>query len=134
MTGGRQRWMFMTGLSLPLWPWSKSAEIRMAHEMEEYKKGALAAEKTNLLAETSIYFREYEDAVRQIALLDTSLIPKAKQTLAAVEEAYRTSTATLMDYIDSQRMLLDLRMQRIAQEERRERMAGKIVICCLAKY
>jgi outer membrane protein TolC len=81
-----------------------------------------------------MYFREYYDAVRRLRLLDTVLIPKAKQTLTAVEEAYRTSKATLMDYIDSERMLLDLKMQRVTQEERREKMAGGIVICCLAKY
>jgi outer membrane protein, heavy metal efflux system len=134
MAGSGGGWMFMTGLSLPVWPWAKAAEVRMARHMEAYKKGVLAAEKTTLAAEAAVYFRDYGDAVRQLQLLDTVLIPKAQQTLTAVEEAYRTSKATLMDYIDSQRMLLDLRMQRIVQEERREKMAGEIVICCLAKY
>jgi hypothetical protein len=31
-------------------------------------------------------------------------------------------------------MLIDLKMQRVTQEVRREKMAGGIVICCLAKY
>jgi outer membrane protein TolC len=134
MAGGQRGWMFMAGISLPLWPWSKAAEVRMARHMEAYRKSSLEAEKTALAAEASVFFREYYDAVRRIDLLDIKLIPKAKQTLTAVEEAYRTSRATLMDYIDSERMLLDLKMQRITQEERREKMAGEIVICCLAKY
>jgi len=134
MAGGQMGWMFMAGLSLPLWPWSKAAEVRMAREMEAYKKAAVESRKTGLAAEAAMYFREYYDAVRRIRLLDTVLIPKAKQTLTVVEEAYRTSKATLMDYIDSERMLLDLKMQRVTQEERREKMAGGIVICCLAKY
>jgi outer membrane protein TolC len=134
MAGNGKGWMFMAGLSLPLWPWSKAAEVRMAKEMLVYKKAAVESRKAGLAAEAAMYFREYYDAVRRIRLLDTVLVPKAKQTLTAVEEAYRTSKATLMDYIDSERMLLDLKMQRVAQEERREKMAGGIVICCLAKY
>jgi cobalt-zinc-cadmium efflux system outer membrane protein len=134
MSGGQRGWMFMAGLSLPLWPWSKAAEVRMARKMEAYKNASVEAQKNGLAAEASMYFREYYDAVRRIRLLDTVLIPKAKQTLTTVEEAYRTSRATLMDYIDSERMLLDLKMQRVTQEERREKMAGRIVICCLAKY
>jgi outer membrane protein TolC len=133
-SGAEMGLMFMAGLSLPLWPWSKTAEVRTAREMEAYKKASVESKKIGLAAEAAMYFREYYDAVRRIRLLDTVLIPKAKQTLIAVEEAYRTSKATLMDYIDSERMLLDLKMQRITQEERREKMAGGIVICCLAKY
>jgi outer membrane protein TolC len=86
--------------------------------MEQYKKKMVESEKNELAAEAAVFFREYNDAVRQIRLLDTVLIPKAKQTLVIVEEAYRFSKATLMDYIDSQRMLLDLKMQRVTQVER----------------
>jgi outer membrane protein TolC len=134
MAGGQMGWMFMAGISVPLWPWSKAAEVRMAREMETYKNANVESQKTGLATEAAMYFREYYDAVRRIQLLDTVLVPKAKQTLIAVEEAYRTSKATLMDYIDSERMLLDLKMQRVTQEERREKMAGGIVICCCAKY
>jgi outer membrane protein, heavy metal efflux system len=134
MSGGSKGWMIMPGISLPLWPWSKIAGVKMAKSMVAYKKSTIDAEKNELAAETSMFFREYHDAVRRIDLLDSILVPKAKQTLTVVEASYRNAKSTLMDYIDSQRMLLDLEMQRVTQEERRERMAAEIVICCLAKY
>jgi outer membrane protein, heavy metal efflux system len=134
MSGGGKGWMFIPGISLPLWPWSKIAEVKMAKSMAAFKTSTIDAEKNELAAESSMLFREYHDAVRQIDLLDSILIPKAKQTLTVVESSYRNAKSTLMDYIDSQRMLLDLEMQRVTQEERRERMAAEIVICCLAKY
>jgi outer membrane protein TolC len=134
MSGGGKGWMFMPGISLSLWPWSKIAEVKMAKSMAAYKKSMIDAEKIELAAEASMFFREYNDAVRQIDLLDSVLVPKAIQTLSVVEASYRNAKATLMDYIDSQRMLLDLQMQRVTQEEQRERMAAEIVICCLAQY
>jgi outer membrane protein TolC len=108
--------------------------VKMAKSMAAYKKSMIDAEKIELAAEASMFFREYNDAVRQIDLLDSVLVPKAIQTLSVVEASYRNAKATLMDYIDSQRMLLDLQMQRVTQEEQRERMAAEIVICCLAQY
>ena len=126
--------MVMAGVTLPVWPWSRSADVKMSQSMEEYKKKSVEAEKKKLAAEASVFFREYYDAVRQVTLLDSVLLPKAVQTMRVVDDAYRSSRATLMDFIDSQRMLLDLKMQRLEQVERRERMAGEIVICCLAMY
>jgi cobalt-zinc-cadmium efflux system outer membrane protein len=134
MSGGSKGWMLMTGISLPLWPWSKIAEVKMAKSMERSKRSTIEAEKSELANEATLAYREYFDAVRRIELLDSVLVPKARQTLVAVEESYRNAKATLMDYIDSERMLLDLQMQRITQEEQRERMAAEIVICCLATY
>jgi outer membrane protein TolC len=134
MTGENKGWMLMTGVSLPVWALSKISEVKMAKHMEHYRKSALAAEKTELAAEARRFYRDYNDAARRIDLLDSVLVPKAKQTFTAVEEAYRNGRATIMEYIDSERMSLDLQMQRLTQEERRERMAAEIVICCLAKY
>jgi outer membrane protein, heavy metal efflux system len=134
MTGGSKGWMLMTGISLPIWFRPKIAEVKMAKHMEQYRKSAFAAEKTELAAEARQFYRDYNDALRRIDLLDSVLLPKAKQTLTAIEEAYRNGRATIMEYIDSERMLLDLQMQLLAQEERRERMAAEIVICCLATY
>ncbi|MDE0659584.1 MAG: TolC family protein [Gammaproteobacteria bacterium] len=46
----------------------------------------------------------------QIALYENALVPQAEQALAATEEAYATGTTGVLDLLDSEEMLLDVRL------------------------
>jgi outer membrane protein, heavy metal efflux system len=62
------------------------------------------------------------DAERQTALLERRLLPLAEQVLAESRQAYVAGAVMLVELIDSQRMLLDVRRMaaeaRIAREKR----------------
>ena len=49
---------------------------------------------------------------RQIDLLDTVLIPQTDEALRATEAAYETGQLGVLDLLDSERTLLDMRLMR----------------------
>jgi len=50
------------------------------------------------------------DAERKINLYRDTLVPKANQSLRAVQQAFRTGKASFLDVIDSQRVLLEFEL------------------------
>ena len=46
----------------------------------------------------------------QIALIENALVPQAEQALRATEEAYATGTTGVLDLLDSEELLLDVRL------------------------
>ena len=46
----------------------------------------------------------------QIALFEKALLPQAEQALRSAEEAYSTGAAGVLDLLDSEEVLLDVRL------------------------
>jgi cobalt-zinc-cadmium efflux system outer membrane protein len=57
----------------------------------------------------SVGFR-IETAERQISLFENTLLPQAEQALSSTEAAYSTGTLAILDLLDSERVLLDVRL------------------------
>jgi outer membrane protein TolC len=119
------------GVGVPLWFGSKRAAVRKAEELVRVEDADLHEQRVNLRTEAVEMYREYEDVLRRIDLLEKGIVPAAHQSLAVAETAYRTSTVSVLDYLDAHRTVLDLRMELISLVERRERLAADIVLCCL---
>ena len=49
---------------------------------------------------------------RQVELLDTVLIPQTEEALRATEAAYETGQLAVLDLLDSERMLIEIRLLR----------------------
>lgn len=47
-------------------------------------------------------------ADRQLALLETTILPRARQVVALMRTAYQNNAASLLDLLDSQRSLIDI--------------------------
>jgi outer membrane protein TolC len=75
------------------------ARITGARARRDQRLNSLEAETVNTL------FR-LRDAQRQIDLYQTTLVPKANESLAATQRAYSTGSAAFADLIDAQRTLL----------------------------
>ena len=102
-----------------------SVGINIPLRRDKYRAGVLAASE-RLLAERE----EYENILagmkfsisdqviriqtiqRQIDLYDTVLIPQARSALEATETGYETGGLGALDLLDSERMLLDIRLAR----------------------
>lgn len=135
-TDGNPKGEWTAGLSivLPLWAKTNKAKVKKAHEMYAVEQNMLKQEELNLTMDASVYLNELNNAERQIALLDNVLIVKAKQTLELVSEMYIIGKSSILDFLDADKMLLDLQIKRVEQVKRRELFAAEIVICCLANY
>lgn len=123
---GKDPWVVGASVTLPVWFRSKNATIGKMKSME-----MMTAEKEknmrNMLRAKIIELHEsYKDVERKISLFETVLIPKAQQSLALFEEAYANSKATVLDFLDAQRMLLDLEIKLARQEAMKIKLTGKM--------
>ncbi len=100
-------------------PVSASISMTIPLQREKYRAGVREAEanvasfvakRDNLLntlhADTVNALFRLRDAERQIGLYQDTLIPKAKESLAATQRSYSAGGASFIDLIDAQRMLL----------------------------
>ena len=107
---GKDVYSVMVGVSLPLFRAAKyDAGVR---EAAERSAAARAAHRTTVneteRAVRSTGFR-LESIERQLALFENALLPQAEQSLIATEAAYTAAGAGVLDLLDSQRVLLDVR-------------------------
>lgn len=123
---GKNPWVVAASVTVPLWWHSKNAGIGKMKNME-----AMASEKEknmfNLLRAKLVDLHEsYNDVERKITLFETVLVPKAKQSLALFEETYANGKASVLDFLDAQRMLLDLEIKLARRKASKLQIAGKI--------
>ncbi len=93
-------------INLPLWHQKYDAAVR--ESLANF--GAVTKQRVdreNILKanlRTAIY--QFRDAERKIDLYRDTLVPKAKQSIKATEAAFRAGTASFIDLIDAERVLL----------------------------
>lgn len=107
---GQDVYSVMVGMSLPF---LRAARYDAAfREAAERSTSARAAYRTTVneteRAVRSTGFR-LQSIDRQIALFENALLPQAGQSLIATEAAYAAGGAGVVDLLDSQRVLLDVR-------------------------
>ena len=107
---GQDVYSVMFGMSLPFF---RAARYDAAfREAAERSTSARAAYRTTV-AETERAVRStgfrLQSIERQIALFENALLPQAGQSLIATEAAYAAGGAGVVDLLDSQRVLLDVR-------------------------
>ncbi|MBN1759846.1 MAG: TolC family protein [Chitinispirillaceae bacterium] len=123
--------MAMAGISLPIWAGKNHAAVRSSQAELEVARRRLERETDELTSEATTLFRNYREVQRRIALIDNVLLPTAEQVLSSVEAGYRTSTMSVLEYLDAQRALIDIKIERVTLETNKEVIAAEIVLCCL---
>ena len=100
------------GVSLPLWGAKYRAGVEQAND-------ALRAHTQRRAAARNVMEMEIQEAIvrletldRQIDLLDTVLIPQTEEALRATENAYETGQLGVLELLDSERTLIDVRTMR----------------------
>ncbi|MFQ5506451.1 MAG: TolC family protein, partial [Planctomycetota bacterium] len=93
-------------LNLPIWRSKYSSAEREARREREAASRELTELGNGLRADLEMRLYEVDDASRQIVLYRETLIPRARQSLEVTQTSYRAGTATILDVIDSERMLL----------------------------
>lgn len=107
---GRDAVSVSLGLSLPIWRGGHDAAVEAA------AAGLAAAEASRVQTANDLTVRleralfGARDARRRYELSRTTLIPKARQALAAARAAYESGAGGLLDLIDGERVLLEFRI------------------------
>ncbi len=107
---GRNALSFSAGITLPIYRDKYDAATREASE-------TLVAERSNYAnIQNEMEFSIRDEAVRfetlreQIRLFEQALIPQSEEALRSTESAYETGQLGVLDLLDSERMLLGVRL------------------------
>jgi outer membrane protein TolC len=107
---GKNIYSFSVGINIPIYRKKYDAAVAEATEekiasREEYRSSVNTMEASI----RAIGFR-IETLDRQISLFENTLLPQAEQALRSTEAAYSTGEVGVLDLLDSERVLLDVRL------------------------
>jgi outer membrane protein TolC len=107
---GKNAFSLSVGVTLPLWGGKYKAETREAAEglsAERYKYSRIQNDVELQIRDSVV---RLETLQRQLQLFDSALIPQAEEALRSTESAYETGQLGVLDLLDSERFLLELRL------------------------
>ena len=109
---GRNAVTVSVGASLPLWSARYRAGVEQANDELRARVEHRAAARNAMQMEVQEAIVRLETLDRQIDLLDTVLIPQTDEALRATETAYETGQLGVLELLDSERTLIDVRSLR----------------------
>lgn len=102
--------MFTIGVDLPIW-WPKNrAGVREAEKMEASSRAAREAALQDSAFDVKDALVKLQTAKRTLDLYKTELIPQAEARFNASEADYQDGKVDFMDFLESQRFLLNVRV------------------------
>ena len=109
---GRNSVTVSLGMSLPLWGAKRRAGVVEAGAELRARTRRRAAARNAMEMEVQEAVVRLETLDRQIDLLDTVLIPQTEEALRATETAYETGELGVLELLDSERTVIDVRSMR----------------------
>lgn len=107
---GKNAFSLSVGINIPIWRDKYDAGVREAAETLVAQQSSYA----NVLNEMEFSIRDQvvrlETLQEQIDLYENVLIPQAEETLRSTEAAYETGQLGVLDLLDSERVLLNVRL------------------------
>lgn len=108
--GGEDMMMAMVSFSLPIWGDKVDAEIQEALARHAQAARDLADQTYSVESAMLRSLFAYRDSGRKLDLYSATLLPKARQSLAALESAYRVDKASFSDVLEAQQSLLEFEL------------------------
>jgi outer membrane protein TolC len=108
------------GMSLPVWRDKLAAEIAGAKRTELAAQARLGAEQIGLTVDFAEKSFAYREIGRNLSLLQTRLIPKARQSLEIARAGYLSGTIDFFNLMDAERTLLEFQMKEVEARTDRE--------------
>lgn len=105
--GGSDTLAGMVSFSVPIRRGRIAAGVREAEARLGAASRQAEAREYGLEAELKQALFVHRDSIRRVELYGGTLVPKARQSLASTEAAYRAGDAGFSDLIDAQRVLLE---------------------------
>jgi outer membrane protein, heavy metal efflux system len=108
--GGRDMVVGMLSINVPIWRGRLDAGVSEARDRAVAAGREAHARELALENELKTALFAWREGERRVQLYGGTLLPKARQSLAATETAYRTGEASFTDLIDTQRVLLEFQL------------------------
>lgn len=108
--GGSDMLMGKVSVNLPIWREKLDAGVREAHSRFGEAIARVQDQQNRLESDLKRALFAHRDAQRKLQLFGGTLLPKARQSLATTEAAYRSGTANFSDLLDAQRVLLEFEL------------------------
>ena len=102
--------MVMVSVNLPVFRAKYRAAEQEAAAQYDASMETRIDKENNLISDIKMALFKFHDAERKIDLYLDTLIPKAKQSLSVVEQAYIADKVDFLDLIDAQQTLLDFQL------------------------
>ena len=104
-------WDLMLSFSMPFWFWTKQRyQVKEAIANLEEAEAAYEAMKNKAFAEVKDAAVKIEIARNKIRLIQGELLPLLESSLKVSQAAFRSGQGELMTLLDSQRMLVETKM------------------------
>lgn len=113
-------WRPSVGVTLPIWRDKIAAQIAAARAGRSAARARLDAERIELAVEFADKSFMYREATRNLTLLTGSLLPKAEQSLEIVRVAYSSGSIDFINFLDTERSLLEFQLAEVEARTRRE--------------
>ena len=107
---GRNALSLSLGMSLPIWRARYRAGVAQAADELRAQRQRRAAARDAMELDVQQAVVRLETLDRQLDLLETVLIPQTDETLRATEAAYETGQLGVLDLLDGERTLVEMRL------------------------
>lgn len=104
---GKDPFIVMGSVSLPLWGYKQGAQVRASQEKSLAQEASVQQMQNTLKATFEKAWFVYENAERKWTLYENQLLPKSLESLKATEKAYIGDQIELLSLVDAQRRYLD---------------------------
>lgn len=102
----------MVKMTLPfLYFWRQRSEVKGARLELDHAQAMKRSAEAETRADIKEYFAKVQTTRRLIDLYKTSVLPQSEQAVKVSESAYQTDRVGFLDLLDSQRALLDFRLE-----------------------
>lgn len=107
---GKDPWMAMLSVRIPLWQGAYRAGVREA----EHRRSAVRHERQDreqiLTADMDMALFRLRDAERKMKLYENALIPMAEQSMKVAQQEFEAGKSEFFTLIDAERMLLEFQL------------------------
>jgi len=107
---GKNAFNLSLGLSIPLWRGKYKAGVREATQQMSAQRMARARVRNEMEFAIQDQTARLQTLREQVDLFESVLIPQAEETLSSTEAAYQTGQLGVLDLLDSERVLLSVRL------------------------
>ena len=107
---GKNPFTVSIGLTLPLWTGKYRAGVQEAADELVARRHSYTTVRNDMEFSVRDAVVRIQTLEAQIDLFETALIPQAEAALRATEAAYETGQLGVLDLLDSERVLLDVRL------------------------
>lgn len=123
---GKDPWVVGASINLPLTIGKKKSEIKKAQFELDAINNSIKNLENRVESDLVAAYEKYQYAKKREKLYANDLLPKAKHVLTLMEEDYKNGKASILDFIDAQRMVLNLDIAFVNEQVKRELATAEI--------